>query len=1736
MRMTLKRLTAWMLTLMMVFSCVSASAVDGSVVDYSDSTSAYDVMPLDDGTSENITVTFVINNSAYTSDPGSGTTHITAKAPIEGGTLTYTKWAGRYKVTGTGTVCSYDIPAGTSLSDKGYSFPALSVENIGNTNTYSYTSLTTWVTPGGMVCSTNTVFTENTTLQLQLYETAVEAYSLDFVCSEDNHSIKSIGSFQLGQSISQAYIDAATEAANAFESQFCTYGPASGQRLQKWQLKKTATGEMVDLVAGMAITEEYVNSQFGTAIKVYAVWEENASTPVTATFQYVTTDAEGTQTVTNIETRSLNAGDALGALPDMTAYNTPYETFESWQYTDAEGNEHTAMAETVIMEDTVYTAVFTEVPCGIVCFHDMQPAGTEAGITVDLSVPEGMTLAAAIADNDPALEDDTQVSGCIWRTKAGELADMSAVVAADSEIHLYTYTYQIVLTLNPKTAAEAAGIMTLSLVETDTAEDGTITMTITAREGEQLTADDFIVNGTDMTQYAWTDGNGNAIDLQKLMDEGVTESITATSDGTLAEEPEEGVVVSFRLEGGNEIYSTTVPSETDLFDWINENGETKTSHIIAGNAVKLGAFDWKNSDGTEIADGQTVTENITVIGTLSDVTVTFYNDSGKTQPIGDVVTLSYGGTVSSFPTEHLTAPEGTSFVEWRYEGTEGEVRFDSSTPVYEDMQVYAHYANMHTLTFYADSERTQVAGTVQVAHGGLFDTAQYPNVTAPEGQTLRYWVYVVGDTVQVFNPLLPVTADMSLYPVFDKYVFVLKDEETGKTITSIYAGDPVNFTVEAPEGYYYAGVELGDGMNIVTDGTQIASTDLFKVTEAVNGQYTVNVTPVFKEQLTVVYHAGEGATILAAAGADTYTQTVDASVQMPGALDIVRTDSSSAVALSGWATTAGATTAQYTASEVVTSEQLKESEDENGEIHLYPVWTPAENAVAVTFVSKYPDGAVDEDGNALTNISYTIYITSGAKPVMPTLDQVGMQTPSNVFGENNDQQRYTLSGWSVDPTGRGDNAGTVKGAYVVGSQYQTQIVENTIFYAIWIDADEASAKTRAYFYIRSDGSIPQEPGGYSKSDYYPLASGTTLAGYIKKPINIVNDPNKVALNIEEGPSAEDIIDMLYGSRYSLQESDGWGTSGQNVTYKGVTLLAEDYGTTWWVEWYACKDRADGQNFNVDGRIRLANQYMVTYMPNGGTSANMPTSKLYTVDSNVTVEYKHSTNTDNNGYPIREGYTFLGWDTNPDAETPMYPVDTDQIFKMPAYDVVLYAIWKPDTLELSFDGVKYMLENGQERAASQEFSFLVEKQNADGSYTTVKTLTNSMVDGTFSFDYEFDSSGLHTFRVTEVKGADTTIAYDGAVYTITVYIGDGDQGLYEVGRTVMKNNVIQSDTTVKFVNRVGTRDVTVTKVWDDNNDQDGIRPSYIDVSLTRDGDPHGSSQRLIAANGWSATWSDLPIADNNGTQHQYKVIETSAGVGYTSATTGDMDSGFTITNTHTPMTTEITVTKQWIDNSDAAKVRPNEIVLTLTGSDGSTRTETLTGTENNWTHTFTGLPVYAGGVPVTYTLDETDVPAGYTKAVNGYTVVNTLQSYSFAVHKRVEGNFASRTKKFSFTANILSSDKNKVIRTETFTLAHNGSKTITNIPYGAYVQVTEHSDGDGYEAQHQLGQEIVAGASYTTTQPITNNDHGVTFINTKNVSIDTGVDLDGLPYIMLLLGAAGISLVWLLLRRSRKNED
>ncbi len=95
-------------------------------------------------------------------------------------------------------------------------------------------------------------------------------------------------------------------------------------------------------------------------------------------------------------------------------------------------------------------------------------------------------------------------------------------------------------------------------------------------------------------------------------------------------------------------------------------------------------------------------------------------------------------------------------------------------------------------------------------------------------------------------------------------------------------------------------------------------------------------------------------------------------------------------------------------------------------------------------------------------------------------------------------------------------------------------------------------------------------------------------------------------------------------------------------------------------------------------------------------------------------------------------------------------------------------------------------------------------------------------------------------------------------------------------------------------------VTVTKVWKDKNDADGIRPKSVTVKLLADGKDTGKTLTLSKENKWTGAFEGLD------TKKEYTVEEEKTDVitgkngvkTYAVKLEGNAKKGFTITNTHT----------------------------------------------------------------------------------------------------------------------------------------------------------------------------------------------------------------------------------------------
>lgn len=170
-------------------------------------------------------------------------------------------------------------------------------------------------------------------------------------------------------------------------------------------------------------------------------------------------------------------------------------------------------------------------------------------------------------------------------------------------------------------------------------------------------------------------------------------------------------------------------------------------------------------------------------------------------------------------------------------------------------------------------------------------------------------------------------------------------------------------------------------------------------------------------------------------------------------------------------------------------------------------------------------------------------------------------------------------------------------------------------------------------------------------------------------------------------------------------------------------------------------------------------------------------------------------------------------------------------------------------------------------------------------------------------------------------------------------------------------------------------------------------------------------------------------------------------------------------------------------------------------------------------------------------------AGETAGTDGKedSFVNTYKAGMLTVSKTVEGNGSSQNDVFSFTVTFDKGEAaeqwtNAISTTEavtkgegnsyTFTLKHGESVEFKNIPYGVNYTVTETPaegytcDKDGGKVEGTIGESnIKATADYK---------------NTKTITIDMGVMLDSMPYVLVLavVGAAVIALI----AKKRRVED
>lgn len=315
------------------------------------------------------------------------------------------------------------------------------------------------------------------------------------------------------------------------------------------------------------------------------------------------------------------------------------------------------------------------------------------------------------------------------------------------------------------------------------------------------------------------------------------------------------------------------------------------------------------------------------------------------------------------------------------------------------------------------------------------------------------------------------------------------------------------------------------------------------------------------------------------------------------------------------------------------------------------------------------------------------------------------------------------------------------------------------------------------------------------------------------------------------------------------------------------------------------------------------------------------------------------------------------------------------------------------------------------------------------------------------------------------------------------------------------------------------DLSVNKVWDDESNADGLRPSSVKVNLYAN-DELNRTITLNASNSWKTTVENLRKTDSNGDEIQYEFVEVQEGIingnyntGYSAsyATSGNTT---TITNKHVPQLINLTVEKVWDDNQNEANLRPSTIAVALMKDGRQIDQVELTAADNWSSKTIHDLPKYEDGREIQYEFREltdgvligVDPEIGYEVSYkvsgNKTTITNTHTPKkalgSIVITKRIKAddiNFANGDPTFIFHVTGTLEDNS--------TIEYNGLVSFTE----EYVRT--HTDSNGYVSiacdflgleygDYVVSEEIVARYEF---ESITDVENGTIIGDTVSIPID-----------------------------------
>ena len=430
---------------------------------------------------------------------------------------------------------------------------------------------------------------------------------------------------------------------------------------------------------------------------------------------------------------------------------------------------------------------------------------------------------------------------------------------------------------------------------------------------------------------------------------------------------------------------------------------------------------------------------------------------------------------------------------------------------------------------------------------------------------------------------------------------------------------------------------------------------------------------------------------------------------------------------------------------------------------------------------------------------------------------------------------------------------------------------------------------------------------------------------------------------------------------------------------------------------------------------------------------------------------------------------------------------------------------------SNDNWKYSFTNLDEYYNGEKIVYTISEDSVDNYTTEVDgyNLTNTHTPITISINGEkvwVDKDNRDGFRPNSINITLEGKIGNKIVYTETKTVTSDDNWIYtfdnldkysngqEINYTVSETSVAEYETSYDetnpyvIINTHNVNDITVsgTKTWDDNNDQDRIRPNSITVYLTGKvgNDVVVTDSKIVTSNdNWSYSFTELPEY-KDGKLISYSISESEVS-GYNTTI-----NGYNITNTHVPEVITIDGIKTWDDNNDQDRIRPDSITVYLTGKVGNDVVVTdskIVTSNDNWSFSFKNQPKYSNGTEIVYTIEEADVD-GYTSKITDFNITNshTPETISYYVSKEWnDSDNQDGIRPDSIKVSLLANGD--VIATQIITKANNWTYVFENLP--------KYNQGE--LINYTIVEDEVLGYKSSIDNSITENNHSI-ITNTHEV--------------------------------------